>query len=101
MAWREIDRIRVKGKDEAISVYEPLGPAAELDAAKQEELRIWSQVLRAYRARNWDLAEVNLHNLQRLAPGVMLYPMYADQIKRARATPMTADWEPVTVFDEK
>jgi adenylate cyclase len=101
VAWREIDRIRVKGKDEAISVYEPLGPAAELDAAKQEELRIWGQVLRAYRARNWDLAEVNLHNLQRLAPGVMLYPMYADQIKRARATPMTADWEPVTVFDEK
>jgi adenylate cyclase len=91
----------VKGKDEAITVYEPLGLAAELETAKQEELRVWGQVLRAYRARSWDLAEVNLLNLQRLAPGCMLYRVYAEQVTRARSTPMTADWEPVTVFDEK
>jgi adenylate cyclase len=101
VAWREIDRIKVKGKDEAITVYEPLGLAAELETAKQEELRVWGQVLRAYRARSWDLAEVNLLNLQRLAPGCMLYRVYAEQVTRARSTPMTADWEPVTVFDEK
>ena len=57
--------------------------------------------MRAYRSRNWDLAEVNLVNLQRLAPHVMLYRVYAEKITRARATPMTADWEPVTVFDDK
>src|SRR4051812_20972437 len=101
MAWREIDRVKVKGKDEAISVYEPLGPAAALDGAAQEELRLWAQALRAYRARNWDLAEVNLVNLQRLAPGCILYRVYAEQVTRARATPMTADWQAVTVFDEK
>jgi len=101
IAWREIDRIRVKGKDEAITVYEPLGIAASLDSAVQEELRIWNQALRAYRSRNWDLAEVNLINLQQVAPGCILYRVYAEQIQRARSTPMTADWEPVTVFDEK
>jgi len=101
IAWREIDRIRVKGKDEAITVYEPLGIAASLGSAVQEELRIWNQALRAYRSRNWDLAEVNLINLQQVAPGCILYRVYAEQIQRARSTPMTADWEPVTVFDEK
>jgi adenylate cyclase len=101
VAFREVDRVRVKGKDQAITVYEPLGLAGELDAGTQEELRLWGQALRAYRARNWDLAEVNLVNLQRLAPGCMLYPVYADQVRRARSTPMSADWEPVTVFDEK
>ncbi|HYY62843.1 MAG TPA: adenylate/guanylate cyclase domain-containing protein, partial [Burkholderiales bacterium] len=101
VAFREIDRIKVKGKDEAIAIYEPLGLAAELAAEKHEELRIWGQALRAYRSRNWDLAEVNLHNLQRIAPGCMLYTMYAERVRNARATPMTADWEPVTVFDEK
>jgi len=101
VACREIDRIKVKGKDEAIAIYQPLGLAAALDGEKQEELRIWSQALRAYRSRNWELAEVNLHNLQRLAPGCMLYAMYAERVRNARATPMTADWEPVTVFDEK
>jgi adenylate cyclase len=101
VAFREIDRIKVKGKDEAIAIYEPLGLAAGLEAQSQEELRIWAQALRAYRSRNWDLAEVNIHNLQRLAPGCMLYAMYAERVRNARATPMTADWEPVTVFDEK
>lgn len=101
VAFREIDRIKVKGKEEAITVYEPLGPAAAPDSARQEELRIWHQALRAYRSRNWDLAEVNLVNLQHLAPSCMLYRVYAEQIKRARSTPVTADWEPVTVFDEK
>ena len=101
IAFREIDRIKVKGRDEAITIYEPLGLAVALVPAVEEELRIWAQALRAYRTRNWDLAEVNLHNLQRLAPGCMLYPMYADRVRNARSTPMTADWEPVTVFDEK
>ena len=101
LVFREIDRIKVKGKEQAIAIYEPLGLAAELAAPLQEEVRIWAQALRAYRSRNWDLAEVNLHNLQRLAPGCMLYPMYADRVKSARSAPMTADWDPVTVFDEK
>jgi len=101
IAWREIDRVKVKGRDEAITVYEPLGMAATLDSAVQEELRIWNQALRAYRSRNWDLAEVNLINLQQLAPGCILYRVYAEQVQRARSTPMTADWQPVTVFDEK
>ena len=101
VAWREVDRIKVKGKEQAITVYEPLGLAAELDAAVQEELRLWAQALRAYRARNWDLAEMNLVNLQRLAPGRMLYDVYAKKITHARSTPLTADWEAVTAFDEK
>jgi adenylate cyclase len=101
VAFREIDRIKVKGKDQAIAIYEPLGLAAGLQAQQQEELRIWAQALRAYRSRNWDLAEVNLHNLQRLAPGCMLYAMYGERVRSARATPMTAGWEAVTVFDEK
>ena len=93
--------MKLAGKDEAITIYEPLGLASGLEAQKHEELRIWGQPLRAYRSRNWDLAEVNVHNLQRLAPGCMLYAMYAERVRSARATPMTADWEPVTVFDEK
>ena len=101
VAFREIDRIKVKGKDESITVYEPLGMAAALDSAVQEELRIWHQALRAYRARNWDLAEASLINLQQVAPTCILYRVYAEQVQRARNTPMTADWEPVTVFDEK
>lgn len=46
MVFREIDRIRVKGKEEAIAIYEPL----EKESA---ELESWGEALRAYRARQW------------------------------------------------
>ena len=98
VTFREVDRVRVKGREEAITVFEPF---AEVDAAAQEELRIWAQVLRAYRSRNWDLAEVNLVNLQRAAPGRKLYRVFAERLAEARRTPMTADWDPVTVFEDK
>jgi len=101
VAFREIDKVRLYGKDQPMSVYEPLGLIGGLDPQRQEELRLWGQVLRAYRSRNWDLAEASLVNLQRAAPGCMLYDMYAEKITQARSTPMTADWQPVTVFDEK
>jgi adenylate cyclase len=101
VVFREVDRVKVKGKDEAITVYEPLGLAAELDTAMQEELRFWQQVLRAYRSRNWDTAETGLAQLRRAYPERALYRAYAEQVEKARQAPMSAPWEPVTVFDEK
>jgi adenylate cyclase len=101
LAFREIDRVKVKGKAEAIAVYEPLGPAAEIDAATQEEMRLWSHVLRAYRSRNWDTAETGLAQLERAYPQRALYRLYADKVAKARRAPMTAPWEAVTVFDDK
>ena len=57
--------------------------------------------LRAYRPRNWDLAEVNLVDLQRLAPRRRRYQVFLERLSEARRTPMAADWDPVTVFEER
>jgi adenylate cyclase len=101
VAFREVDRVKVKGRDEAIAVYEPLGPAAEIDAATRDELRLWNHVLRAYRSRNWDTAETGLAQLERAYPQRRLYRVYADKVAKARRAPISAPWEPVTVFDDK
>jgi adenylate cyclase len=101
VTFRELDRVRVKGKEEAITIFEALGAAAEAEPGLREELRTWGQALRAYRSRNWDLAEVNLVNLQRLAPRRRLYQVYLERISEARRTSTAADWDPVTVFEEK
>lgn len=63
VVFREIDRIRVKGKEEAIAIYEPL----EKESA---ELESWREALRAYRARQWDAAEAVLQRLQASRSGV-------------------------------
>jgi adenylate cyclase len=47
VVFREVDRIKVKGKDEAVTVYEPLGIEGEVERATLDELKIWNQALRA------------------------------------------------------
>ena len=48
---------------------EPLGAEGEVDKRCSRSCRLWHQALRAYRAQQWDEAEVSLLNLQRMHPG--------------------------------
>jgi adenylate cyclase len=96
VVFREIDRIKVKGKDEAVTIYEPLGLGD-----KNAELQLWDDVLRTYRARDWDAAEARLVSLQRSDPGCGLYSAYLKKIQELRRQPPPAEWDGVTVFDEK
>jgi adenylate cyclase len=101
VVFREVDKIKVKGKDEAVTIYEPLGRESEIDKKVLDELRIWNQTLRAYRSQQWDQAEVNLLNLQRMSPACGLYQVYAERIAEKRREPPPPDWDGVTAFDEK
>src|SRR5260221_11951201 len=99
VAFREVDRIGVRGRDEALTIYEPLG--GELDAALHAELKLWSQTLRGYRARNWDQTDVDLVNLQRLRPDCGLYRLYAGRVSELRRATPAPRWRGVTAVAEK
>ena len=101
VVFREIDRIKVKGKDEAVTIYEPIAFESEIDRALRDELTLWDSALAAYRARNWDRAAANLADLRRLNPTCGLYGRYADKVAGFRRTPPPSDWDGVTAFDEK
>jgi adenylate cyclase len=96
VVFREIDRVKVKGKDEAITIYEPL-EAQTGDA----ELREWQLALHAYRARDWDAASMSLGRLLAVSPACGLYGVYLQRIQEKRRKPPPSDWDGVTVFDEK
>jgi len=101
VVFREVDRIKVKGKDEAVSIYEPLGMDGEVERARLDEIKLWHQTLRAYRAQQWDQVEVSLLNLQRMNPECELYALYAERVTQFRRAPPPAGWDGVTSFDEK
>src|SRR6476620_6863964 len=58
--FRELDRVRPKGKKEPVAIYEPIGASPSVDKALNDELALWHEALRLYRAREWDLAELQL-----------------------------------------
>jgi adenylate cyclase len=101
VVFREVDRIKVMGKDEAVTVYEPLGLASDLDESVRRELELWNSTLRAYRSRQWDDAETGLGSLARMNPTCGLYRVYAAIVAEKRRNPPPPEWDGVTAFDEK
>jgi adenylate cyclase len=98
--FRELDRVRVKGKAEPIGIYEPIGEQGKVAAEDLEELKLWNQALRLYRGQDWDQAELTLMNLNRIHPRY-LYDLYNERITQLRQDPPGADWDGVTKFETK
>lgn len=101
VVFREVDRIKVKGKDDAVTIYEPVGLDSEVDRKTRDELELWNQTLRAHRAQQWDQVDVNLLDLQRMSPDCLLYGLYAERAADLRRAPPPQGWDGVTTFDEK
>ena len=101
VVFREIDRVRVKGKDEPVAIFEPLGLEGEVSKAALDELKLWNQVLKFYRAQNWDQADLQLLNLQRLNPACEFYRVFSEKIADCRTNPPGPDWDGVTKFETK
>lgn len=100
IAFREIDRVRVKGKEEPVAIFEPVAPAGQVPPAVQDELRLWQQTLRAYRAQDWEQAELVLLNLARLSPRP-LYDIYGERIAEFRQNPPGPGWDGTTTLTSK
>jgi adenylate cyclase len=93
IVFRELDRVRAKGKTEPVAIYEPIGPAAEVGREKLDELSLWHQVLKLYRTQQWDMAELQLINLQRMHPNNGLYPIFGARLAHYRSNPPGAGWD--------
>lgn len=99
--YRELDVVRVKGKDEPVAIYEPVCVVGEEDKSLRDELKLYRETLKLYRAQNWDLAEMQFINLQNMYPQRQLYAMYIERIAYYRQNPPGADWDGVFTFQTK
>ena len=99
--WQELDRVRVKGKVSAVTIFTPLGRAGALSAEQAAELALWKQCLHRWRAQDWDACDVHLLNLQRQNAKKVLYRLYADRVASMRLSPPDPAWDGATTFDTK
>jgi len=99
--YRELDRVRVKGKDEPVAIYEPIAPGADISGEEQKELSLYTETLKLYRAQEWDRAEMQFINLQRMSPDRYLYQLYIDRIAQYRREPPGENWDGVFTHTSK
>jgi adenylate cyclase len=100
-AWQELDKVRVKGKEQAVTIYWPLGAADSLPQEQADELKTWAMLLKAYRNQDWDQCDVQMLNMQRLNAKKFLYQLYADRVASMRLLPIDPSWDGATNFDSK
>jgi len=92
--FRELDLVRVKGKNEPVAIFEPIGPSAEIPAETEAMLATHATALDAYRRKDWDLACVSFRNLKERTDD-LLYSVYLDRIERFRQEPPPDHWDGV------
>jgi adenylate cyclase len=101
MVFRELDRVRVKGKDQPVTIYEPAGIEGDVDQARLDEIARFELALDHYRKMEWERAEKLLSGLAESSPECTLYRVYLDRIAHLRATPPEAEWDGVFRFTTK
>jgi adenylate cyclase len=99
--FREIDQVKVKGKDEPIRIYEPIGVEGEVATEAAEELESWSQALAAYRGKDFNGCIAKLNDLTHRHGAKTIYEWLGQQCQRLLVDPPPVDWQAITKFDTK
>jgi adenylate cyclase len=99
--YRELDLVRVKGKDKPVAIFEPMGLAGQIEEKRLAEIDLFHQTLHSYRQQDWNKAEQLLSDLLLISPEAKLYHVYAERIAYFRSNPLPADWDGVFTFKTK
>ena len=99
--YRELDRVRVKGKDKPVVIYEPIGLREEADDRLVAEIAEYEQALEHYRQQRWEAAKEQFAKHCGKYPNCMLYRIYMERIEHFMENPPGENWDGVYVFTTK
>jgi class 3 adenylate cyclase len=97
LAWREVDRVRVKGRSAPIAIVEPLGPAAALSAEQNGRLSAYAAALARWRDAAFADAAGRFAALAEDGPA-RHFAAEAASLAQRGAPP---GWEPINSLQEK
>jgi len=100
-AYRELDKVRVKGKETGVTILEPLGLEEEVAPEVLARANKFQEFLYLYRSQQWDEGEAMLRELLVDEPDCFLYNLYLERIAHFRENPPGEDWDGVFTFQTK
>ena len=99
--YRELDLVKVVGKDKPVAIYEPIGLIGDVSQEIQDEVETFHEALRFYRAQDWNRVEKLLLSLLSKTPNMALYKIYIERTKAFRNNPPAPNWDGMFVFQNK
>ncbi|MGZ5008154.1 MAG: CHASE2 domain-containing protein [Methylobacter sp.] len=91
--YRELDKVRVKGKHKPITIYEPLGITEHIGPEQLQILDLLNQGLNSYRQQHWAVAQRIFEELAKQYPHDKLYSIYLERIAYYLESPPETDWD--------
>jgi adenylate cyclase len=92
---RCLDRVKVKGKNEPVMIFEPIGKSADVSAEQVSEIRESNRALDFYFAGDWVQARAAFQALQEAMPECRLYALYLERIGKLQSQGVSEGWNGV------
>ena len=97
-AWRELDAVRVKGRIQALTIYQLLARSTELAASRQALIADYADGLAHWRAREFALAAKCFDRSADDRPAGIAVRKRARELAQ---NPPGEDWDPIRTLQEK
>jgi len=98
---RKLDRVRVKGKDEIVTIFESMGFRDKSNDPHNDMINCFEAGLDAYFKRDWDVAEKYFKQTLERFPKDYPTKLFLIRIKNYRENPPIKSWAGETIFDYK
>jgi adenylate cyclase len=99
--FRQLDKVRVKGKKSGVSIYEVICRRHELTDALRKELELSQLALEYYFKQQWQESHDLFSQLHREHPDVVFYQIYLNRLIAFEVVPPPPDWNGVYVHTSK
>ena len=101
LAFREIDSLRVAGKQEPVRVFELMDYSDQLNEDGRKLAQTYEAALVCYRSQDWDAAEAAFRACLEVVPADRPSQVMLDRIAAFRESPPEVDWDGVWVAKSK
>lgn len=98
IAYKKLDKIRLRGKEQGLLIYQPLGKQGEVSPLLLEEAKKHEEALEAYWARDWKKARALFEALKKEEKEVRTAERFLRLIETFEKTPPPTDWNGVSAL---
>ena len=99
IVFRHLDLVRVKGKKDAVNIFEPVCYREHASPELLAEVDLYQEALGLYFTRQWLAAKAMFMRLQQQSPATHVYNMYLERIEALRDQELGPDWD--GVYEQK
>ena len=101
LVYRELDKVRVKGKSVPVRIFQPMGRAEQIDAGQLSILAKYHDAIEAYRERQWPRAAETFSLLQSDESYRRICELYMGYIDQFQQMPPSGTWDGSFTLYEK